>query len=282
MPASPRTPMSDFLAAMAAYSRSRAAEIKRGDGAFRLAARAKAARPPTPLVLAADGFDLIAETKLSSPSQGRLVGRGDDAATVLGLAASMAGAGAAALSVLTEPTRFDGAWEHLDLVAGTLDIPVMCKDFLVDPVQVLQARGAGASGVLLIARILEPEALAEMADLALSLGMFVLVEVFEERDIDIASSVFDRGVLVGVNARDLATLGIDRERHRRLAPLLPAHLPAVAESGVCGTGDVSMLAALGYRLALVGSALMVGADAGLLAGEMIRAGRRAAGIREAW
>lgn len=273
--------MSDFLATMAVSSRLRADAAEGRSGATGLESRVSSARPVVPLSLSSQGFDLIAEPKLASPAEGRLAGDGDDVAEVLGLAAELAASGAAALSILTEPDRFGGSIEHLELVSTAVDLPVLRKDFLVDPVQVLEARAAGASGVLLIARLTEAAVLTEMVDLALDLGMFALVEVFEEADLEAAAVVYDRDVLVGVNARDLATLDVEPSRHRQLAPLLPAARPWVAESGMLTSEDSARVANLGYRLALVGTSLVKSPDPGSLARRMLESGRRAATVREA-
>lgn len=273
--------MSDFLTAMAATSRLRAEAVRERLGETELTSRASAARPPVALELSGDGFDLIAEAKLASPSEGRLAAHGEDVRTVVGLATELEEAGAAALSVLTEPARFAGDITHLESVAAAARIPVMRKDFLVDPIQVLEARAAGASGVLLIARVVEPPLLVEMTDLALGLGMFALVELFDEADLEPASPVFDREVLVGVNARDLTTLEVARERHRLMAGMLPGHLALVAESGILGADDAARVAGLGYRLALVGTSLVASSNPRKLAAEMIAAGREAMGVRGA-
>lgn len=278
---STRWQMSDFLAAMTAASHVRADAVRQRLGEAELGSRASTARPALPLRLSDEGFDLIAEAKLASPSEGRLASDGDDAETVARLASTMSGSGAVAISVLTEPSRFDGDIIHLEAVASSVGLPVMRKDFLVDPIQVIEARAAGASGVLLIARITHPELLVEMTDLALSLGMFVLVELFEEGDLEAASGVFDRSVLIGVNSRDLTTLEVDPDRHERMAALLPDHVPLVAESGIVDAADAARVARLGYRLALVGSRLVSSGDPSGLASEMIRAGRQVIGIREA-
>jgi indole-3-glycerol phosphate synthase len=264
--------MSDFLAAMAASSLLRADGVRTSLGASELDRRAHSAGPVRQLTLSDAGFDVIAETKLASPSEGPIA---DPAGTRLleATAEEFAVSGAAAISVLTEPEAFGGELAHLTAVAGAVDLPVMRKDFLVDPIQVLEARGAGASGVLLIARILDAGLLEEMTDLTLELGMFALVELFEADDLEIASGVFDRQVLVGVNCRDLGTLRVDRGRHAELVAHLPEHLPRVAESGLLTTDDVVRVADLGYQLALVGSSLMKSDHPGRSAGELISAGR---------
>jgi indole-3-glycerol phosphate synthase len=219
---------------------------------------------------------VIAEAKLASPSEGRLVTGALSGSQVSDLATRFADHGAAAISVLTEPSRFAGAIEHLELATGTVSVPVMRKDFLVDPIQILESRAAGASGVLLIARILPNELLIEMTDLTLELGMFALVEVFDRSDLETAVRVFDRDLLVGVNSRDLLSLEIDLSRFESLAPHLPDHLPAVAESGLSTPEDVAAVARLGYRMALVGSSLVTGTDPGDELSRMIAAGRGAA------
>lgn len=248
--------MSDFLTAIAEASLLRARSTKAHPGAAQLRDRVAELPPPTPLNVSSSGFDVIAEAKLASPSEGALVSGDPGADQVVSLASSYESHGAVAVSVLTEPTRFAGSLDHLEATARKVSVPVLRKDFLVDPIQVLEARAAGASGVLLIARMLSGESLAEMTDLALGLGMFALVEVFDTSDLKRAVRVFDREVLVGVNCRDLATLEVDRGRFAELAPHLPDHLPAVAESGIATTDDVAAVARLGYRMALIGSSLV--------------------------
>lgn len=266
--------MSDFLTEMSQASFLRARATRESADVARIQSRAASAPPPRLLRLGTPGFDVMAEAKLASPSEGRLVGEGSGR-TVVSLARSYVSNGAAAVSVLTEPDRFAGSLEDLDEVAGEVDVPVMRKDFLVDPIQVVEARAAGASGVLLIARMLPGELLEEMTDLAISHGMFVLVEVFDRPDLEKAAAVFDRDVLAGVNCRDLTTLGIDRSRFETLAPHLPDHLPAVAESGMTAPEHVASVAALGYRMALVGSTLVSDPDPGARLGRFLSAGREA-------
>lgn len=267
--------MSDFLAEMSEASLLRARMSRERAGATGLEARAVSAAPPIPLDLRAPGFDVIAEVKLASPSEGRLVEGEAGTARVVSLARCYASRGAAVISVLTEPSRFSGSLGHLEETVRSVEIPVLRKDFLVDPIQVLEARAAGASGILLIARMLPGDLLEEMTDLALSHGMFVLVEVFDITDLESAAKVFDRDVLVGVNCRDLANLGIDGHRFESLAPRLPDHLPTVAESGMTAPEDVAAVASLGYRMALVGSSLVSAVDPGSKLEGFIAAGRRA-------
>ncbi|MFP4552886.1 MAG: indole-3-glycerol phosphate synthase TrpC [Actinomycetota bacterium] len=266
--------MSDFLTEMSRASVLRARATRERADVADLQTQAASATSPLPLRLTPGGFDLFAEAKLASPSEGRLVSE-RSGHTVVSLARSYVSNGAAVVSVLTEPDRFAGSLEDLEEVAHEVDVPVMRKDFLVDPIQVVEARATGASGVLLIARMLPGDTLEEMTDLAISHGMFVLVEVFDRPDLEKAAAVFDRDVLVGVNCRDLATLGIDRSRFETLAPHLPDHLPAVAESGMTAPEHVASVAGLGYRMALVGSTLVSDPDPGARLSRFLSAGREA-------
>lgn len=259
---------------MAELSSRRARAARESASVSGLETRVRSARPPIPIRFSKQGFDVIAEAKLASPAEGQLVEGRASADRVVALAEDFAANGAAAISVLTEPARFLGALDHLEAVADAVSAPVMRKDFLVDPIQVLEARASGASGVLLIARMLPGELLVEMTEQTLDLGMFVLVEIFDRSDLETAVRVFDRDVLVGVNCRDLATLGIDFSRFRSLAPHLPDYLPAVAESGISTAEEVTAVAGLGYSMALVGSSLVTSESPGNSLAQYIAAGRR--------
>ncbi len=264
--------MSDFLRQMAAASAARAERLPRAFPAADLD------KPLYPLVL--DGFDLIAEIKARSPSEGALVAEGDDRAE---RARQYARGGAAAISVLTEPSRFGGALEHLAKVAAAVSVPAMRKDFLVDLRQVQEARAAGASGVLLILALLDEPELRAMLDCAFELSMFVLLECFDERDLERVAKLLDDGtvarhaaerlLLVGINSRDLRTLRVDAGRLAALAPRLPEGAIAVAESGLDDAADAGRVAGFGYRMALVGTALMRAAEPAVLVGDMLRRGR---------
>jgi len=199
--------------------------------------------------------------------------------------AAYAGSGAAACSILTEPERFGGELGHLRAAAGALrplGVPAMRKDFLVDPYQVLEARAHGASGVLLIVRMLPRDRLIEMLDCAAEQRLFVLLEAFDAADLDAAAEIAggrrarDECVLMGLNCRDLDTLEIDPARFDSLRERLPADWPPVAESGIQSPDDAARVAALGYRLALVGTSLMRRPDPALAVEELLAAGRRAA------
>jgi indole-3-glycerol phosphate synthase len=252
-----------FLSEMARASRRRARRLVAREGRAAIEHRARASPAPPPLRLAPDGFDLVAEVKFVSPASGAL-GPAPSARRAAAQARRYARAGAVALSVLTEPTRFGGSAAHLRAATRAVAVPVLRKDFLVDPVQVHEARGCGASGVLLVLRLLDSDALAELFAAARACGLFVLLEAFDERDLERAAEALARPslpqVLVGVNARDLRTLAVVPGRHRALADYLPRGVPCVAESGLTTPRDARAAAEAGYRLALVGSALMRAAD----------------------
>ncbi|HSJ99160.1 MAG TPA: indole-3-glycerol-phosphate synthase TrpC, partial [Myxococcota bacterium] len=160
-------------------------------------------------------------------------------------------------------------------------VPAMRKDFLVDPYQVLEARAHGASGVLLIVRLVPRERLVELLDTAAALGLFVLLEAFDADDLAVASELareragLDEQVLMGLNCRDLETLAIDVDRFAELRERMPPEWPAVAESGVQTPAEAARVAALGYRLALVGTSLMRRHDAAQAVRELLEAGRKA-------
>jgi indole-3-glycerol phosphate synthase len=269
----------DFLAGMAASSRARSAAARERLPERELRARIADLPGAPPLKLST--FDLIAEVKLRSPAMGLLRPAGEDVGARV---SSYARAGAAAVSILTEPSRFDGSLE--DLASGVqalrpLSVPAMRKDFLVDGYQVLEARHAGASGVLAILRMLPGPALEALIDTALDLDMFVLLETFDEPDIELASRLVDARrerrelLLVGVNSRDLVTLEVVPGRLDALGPALPREVKRVAESGVATAEDAARAARHGYDLALVGSALMSAPDPAALAAGMLAAARQA-------
>ncbi len=272
----------ELLSAMAAGSEQRLVAARAAVSEPELRARC-AALPPTPrLQLSSEGFDLIAELKLRSPALGDLSTRTLDPVARL---RDYAEAGAAICSILTEPSRFDGDLSHLRQAAAVLapyGVPAMRKDFLVDPYQVLEARACGAGGVLLIVRMVTRDQLVAMLDVAAEQGLFVLLEAFDADDLAIAGELAaerrgrDEQVLMGLNCRDLQTLQIDFARFERLRDLLPAAWPAVAESGIVTPDDAATVASLGYRLALVGTALMQRDDPARAARELLAAGRRAA------
>jgi indole-3-glycerol phosphate synthase len=224
--------------------------------------------------------------KLRSPAVGLLKSAAEE--NVGERVASYARAGAAAVSILTEPSRFDGSLEDLDLgcrALAPLSVPAMRKDFLVDSYQVLEGRAVGAGGVLAILRMLPRAELERLIDTALELHMFVLLETFDQSDIELAHALVDARrahrdlLLVGVNSRDLVTLKVVPGRLDALASSLPMDFARVAESGVATAADAARMAAVGYDLALVGSALMSAEDPTTLARAMLSAGRAAVAAR---
>jgi indole-3-glycerol phosphate synthase len=269
-----------FLEEMAGSSRARVRAARAGRSLAGLESAARVSPPPPPLELHGSGFDLIAELKLRSPAAGPLTAAGADVAARV---AAYARGGAAAVSVLTEPSRFDGSLAHLAAAAqalAPLGVPALRKDFLVDPYQVLEARAAGAGGVLVILRMLPKSETQALLDCARSLGLFVLLEAFDAHDIALMHELIGahRGsnrLLAGVNCRDLTTLEVVPRRLVELAPLLPRGVPRVAESGVASAADARAVAAAGYSLALVGSALMRDGDPRSLAATLLEAGRAA-------
>jgi indole-3-glycerol phosphate synthase len=275
----------DFLAGMAASSRDRTEAARARLPVSELRARLRDLPPAPRLRLSPQGFDLIAEMKLRSPAIGALRDARDEDVTRRVLA--YADAGAAAVSVLTEPSRFDGDLVHLEQAAAALaphGIPAMRKDFLVDPYQVLEARAAGAGGVLLILRMLPRAALEALMDAALEHGLFVLLEAFDAEDIGLAAQLMGprrptvggslgESLLLGINCRDLVTLQVVPGRLEEMVGQLPSWVARVAESGVATPADAARLAACGYDLALVGSALMTGGAPRELAGAMLGAAR---------
>jgi indole-3-glycerol phosphate synthase len=237
---------------------------------------------PPPLTLHA--FDVIAELKLRSPAAGTLTHAAFDSGAQV---RAYARAGAAAVSVLTEPDEFQGSLEHLreaaEALAGT-GCPVMRKDFLTDTYQVIEARAAGAGGVLVIVDLLDDAELDALLACARVLGLFVLLEAFTPRALDRIRELelppTRALVLAGVNCRNLRDLSVDFRRFAELAPRLPAHLACVAESGIESPDDTRRIAELGYRLALVGSALMRDPDPGAALAKLIAAGRAACGSEQ--
>jgi indole-3-glycerol phosphate synthase len=230
-----------------------------------------AERAPSPLdawsaLSRGDGVHVIAEVKRSSPSKGALAAIADPAT----LAADYAAGGAAAVSVLTEERRFGGSLADLSAVRAEVDIPVLRKDFVVDPYQVWEARAYGADLVLLIVAALEQEELTGLLERIESLGMQALVEVHDEEELTRALTAGAR--IVGVNARDLRTLEVDRGTFARLAPQLPDDVVGVAESGVRGPLDVLEYARAGARAVLVGEALVTGDSPREAVAELVAAG----------
>jgi indole-3-glycerol phosphate synthase len=235
-----------------------------------LKARVAEVAPALPVVpsLKRTGVQLIAEVKRSSPSKGALADIADPAA----LAAAYAAGGASAISVLTEQRRFGGSLADLDAVRAAVQIPVLRKDFMVEEYQFWEARAHGADIILLIVAGLEQTQLVEFMGLTQALGMTALVETHDE--VEIARALDAGAQVVGVNARNLKTLEVDRNVFARVAHLLPETCVRIAESGVRSPEDVVTYGEQGADVVLVGEALVTGADPQKAARAMIDAGAK--------
>lgn len=252
----------DTLAQIVAAVRRRAEERAVRNGR-QVELAAAGAPPPRDFAgaLRGPGLSVIAEVKFASPSAGRIRPEGDLEAVVSGYVS----AGAAALSVLTEPEFFAGSLDHLrrarELAARlSRPLPVLQKDFIVTEYQLYEARAAGADAVLLIAAALTPPELGRLLRLAHDLGLAALVEVHTEAELDTALAAGAR--IIGVNNRNLRTLKVDLETCLSLRPRIPPGVVAVAESGIRTPDDVRRVAAAGYDAVLVGEALMRAPDPG--------------------
>ncbi|GAA3748698.1 indole-3-glycerol phosphate synthase TrpC [Salinactinospora qingdaonensis] len=235
------------------------------------AVKEKAARAALPRdamsVLRAPGVAVIAEVKRRSPSRGTLADIGDPTE----LARAYEAGGAGVISVLTERRRFGGSLADLDAVRATVAAPLLRKDFVVSPYQVYEARLHGADLVLLIVAALAQETLVSLVELVESLGMTALVEVHTAAEADRAVQAGAK--VIGVNARDLHTLDVDRGVFAEVAPRLPAETVKVAESGVQTATDLLTYAAAGADAVLVGEGLVTNARPQAAVAELVAAGR---------
>lgn len=246
-----------LLERIVAEKRRRVTQRKREMPVSALTARA-AKRTPRDFLgaLATRSFALIAEVKKASPSAGLIRPNYDPAVIARGYAA----AGAAAISVLTEETRFLGELRHLDLVREAVPLPVLRKDFIVDEYQLHESAAAGADAVLIIARLLPAREIAKLVARCLDLGLSPLVEIHEAEEA--AAAVGSGSRIIGINNRDLKTLAVDLERTLALKSLIPADRIVVSESGIRGPRDLDALASRGVRAALVGERLLREDDPG--------------------
>ncbi len=234
-----------------------------------LRARVQTCPPPRDFVRALrtrPGVALIAEVKRTSPSAGLLAPHLDPVA----LARIYQAQGAAAVSVLTDPTFFRGHPAHLRRIRRAIRLPVLRKDFILHPYQVYEARLWGADAVLLIVAMLSQETLSELHDLALRLGLTPLVEVHDETDLVRALTLRPR--LLGVNNRNLRTLQVDLGTTERLRPHIPKTIPLVVESGIHTPEDVRWAARQGATAILVGTALVQAKDVAAKVRSLVQAG----------
>ena len=220
--------------------------------------------------LKGEGVRVICEVKRSSPSKGALAAIADPAT----LAVDYETGGASVISVLTEQRRFGGSLADLEAVRAKVDIPLLRKDFVFSSYQLWEARAHGADIVLLIVAALEQEALVSLIERAESIGLTPLVEAHDE---DEAQRALDAGArIVGINARNLKTLEVDRGNFARIAPELPDHVVKIAESGVRGPHDLIAYANDGADAVLVGESLVTGKDPKGAVADLVAAGARPA------
>ena len=245
MPGNPRGPS---LSAILAVTRERVAALQ--GAASELKRRATQASPVRPFVSQPGStVGVIAEVKRRSPSQGAIREDLDPVAHARGYVRG----GAVAVSVLTDEAHFGGSLDDLARVAAAVPVPVLRKDFILDELQIMEARAAGASAVLLIARILEPDRMKALARAAQQWGLATLIEVHDAGELEPALAA-GPGVL-GINARDLSTFVVDLEGAKQLIARVPSGVPVVAESGVETRSDVEQLAAAGADFVLVGTSI---------------------------
>jgi len=216
--------------------------------------------------LRGEGVAVIAEVKRSSPSKGALAAIADPAA----LAGDYEQGGASVISVLTEKRRFGGSLQDLKEVRARVDVPVLRKDFIISSYQLWEARAHGADLALLIVSALEQDALVSLIERAGSIGLTPLVEVHDEEEV--ARAVDAGARIIGVNARNLRTLEVDRTTFARLAPLIPDHVVKIAESGVRGPHDLIAYANCGADAVLVGESLVTGKNPRDAVADLVAAG----------
>ena len=251
-----RADVTGVLGEIVAHKREELGERRRRAPLAEVRGRAAAADPPRPFLAALRGprIRLIAEVKGASPSAGTIRPAFDPAE----IARRYEVGGAAAISVLTDARYFGGADAHLAAVRQAVGLPVLRKDFVVDPYQIYEARSIGADAALLIAAVLPAAALADLQALAQELGMAALVEVHTDDELEAALPA--RPALVGINNRNLNTLQTSLEVSRRLRPRIPGGVTVVAESGIEERAQVEELERLGVHAVLVGTALMRAPD----------------------
>jgi indole-3-glycerol phosphate synthase len=253
-------PQADLLETIVAATR-RIVEVRQAEEPLAALAERAAAMPSRlgrfqAALSRTDEINVIAECKRRSPSRGVLREDYDPVAIATGYAA----AGAAAISVLTEPTFFDGSLDHLAAVRAAVDVPLLRKDFVVSEYQLLEAKAAGADAVLLIVAALRPAELKVLHDHARRHGLDVLVEAHDATEVSIAIDAGAR--IIGVNNRNLRTLQVDVHASETLIARMPADVIAVSESGLKTAADLARLKDLGYRAFLIGERFMTAGEPG--------------------
>jgi indole-3-glycerol phosphate synthase len=259
--------LSDLLAAMVASARraARVREVSLEAGAFEQLVSAQTPRADAfRAALRRPGIRVIAECKRRSPSRGILRREYDPAA----IASAYEASGAAAISVLTEATFFDGSLDHLRAVRAATSLPILRKDFIVTAFQIAEARAAGADAVLLIVAALDRSTFVSLLGTARAAGLAALVEVHDRAELQLA---LDGGAdTIGVNSRDLRTLEVSPSVFDVLAPEIPAGVVAVAESGLRTGDDVRRLKDLRYDAFLIGERFMTSAEPGAALADLRR------------
>jgi len=245
---------------LAEILRAKREEVRARRGSRRLAelkASLRDAEPARPFRDAITGppIRLIAEIKKASPSAGLLRPDFDPVA----IAKTYEDAGARALSILTDQPYFQGSLEYLAQVRRAVGLPLLQKDFVLDELQLYEARALGADAALLIAAVLEPKQIKDLFDLAAGLGLAVLVEIHNERELE---AVVEWAPIIGINNRDLSTFTVDLETTFRVLKHIPAHAVIVSESGIAGKNDVRRLADAGVHAVLIGETFMRAKDIG--------------------
>ncbi|MEO8680783.1 MAG: indole-3-glycerol phosphate synthase TrpC [Vicinamibacterales bacterium] len=260
----------DLLEAIVAATRARVdaamAREPRATLERRALARGVDGQAFTTALARADRVNVIAECKRRSPSRGVLRAAYDPEAIARGYER----AGAAAISILTEPGFFDGSLAHLDAVRAAVTIPILRKDFMIDEYQLLEARAAGANAILLIVAALDEATLVRLSQAAGDLGLAALVEVHSVEECDRALAAGAR--LLGVNNRNLRTLEVNLAASEAIAKRLTKDVIAVSESGLKTAAELERMTALGYRAFLIGERFMTAPDPGAALGELL-AGR---------
>jgi len=213
--------------------------------------------------------NVIAECKRRSPSKGVLAASYDPVA----IARAYQQGGAAAISVLTEPTFFDGALDHLAAVRAAVDVPLLRKDFIVDEYQLFEARAAGADAVLLIVAALDQPTLERLQRRAWDLSLATLIEVHDDEEL--TRAVASGARVIGVNNRNLRTLQVDVAASDRLAAAMPRHITGVSESGLQSRADLERLGAAGYRAFLIGERFMTDPDPAAALQALVAVGEKA-------